>query len=151
MSFFDLESVLVQRLSERVAAADWGERKVPKVLTAADSEGVEERSQLAPAFFVVLDSYAPVEQVARGRVQLVEQAWVIFVVVRNASRTASAGGVRDDAKAMIDLVTSALCGWEGHPDFSPLYMGRDTGPIYSDAGYGYFPLRFTTRCVVRGA
>ncbi len=155
MSWFALEELIVARLEGRVAeaveAGTWGDRKVPKVIVAADLAGVEERAQMAPALFVVFDNYNPAQEVNRGRVQQVEQHWVIFVVTRNARGQHSGQGVRDDARPLLDLVTRALCGWEPHPDFGALYMGADTGPIYSEAGFGYFPLRFTTRCVVRGA
>lgn len=151
MSFLALEDLIVARLEERVASHAWGDRKVPKVLVAADGADVEERSQFAPAYYVVFDNYEPVQEVNRGIVQQIAQHWVIFVVVRNAKKHASAQGVRDDGAVMADLALSALLGWKGHADFSPLYMAADTGPVYSDAGYGYFPLRFTTRCVVRGA
>lgn len=151
MSFLAPESLIVARLEERIGLVEWDMRKVPRVFTAADSANVEERSQLAPAFYVVLDSYAPTQEVGRGSVQQIEQQWVIYVVVRNAAKHASSQGVRDDADAMTDLVEKALCGWRPSLDFSPLMMGSDTGPIYSDAGFGYFPIRFSTRCVVRGA
>lgn len=155
MSFFAPEQLIVERLearvAEAVAAGTWGDRKVPKVLTAGDAAMIEERSQLAPALYVVLDGYAPVQEVARGSVQQVEQQWVVYATVRNAARAATGQGVRDDAAIMVDLVLKALCGWKPHADFGPLFMGSDKGPEYTDAGYGYFPIRFTTRCVVRGA
>lgn len=154
MSFLDPEQLICARLLQRVQQLDEAEAwptRVPKVLTAADAANVEEQSQLAPAYYVVLESYAPTQEVGRGGVQQIEQQWVIYVVVRNAQGHASGQGVRDDAKQMIDVVLAALCGWRPSAEFTPLLMGTDTGPIYSDAGYGYFPVRFSTRCVVRGA
>jgi hypothetical protein len=151
MGFLAPEALIVARLEERIALADWGARRVPRVLTAADAANVEERSQLAPAYYVVLDNYAPTQVQGNGRVQQIEQQWVIYSVLRNAIRHDSAQGVRDDAHMLIDLAISALCGFVVHSDFAPLSMLADTGPIYSDAGFGYFPLRFATRCVVRGA
>lgn len=69
MSFLALEDLIVARLEERVEAArtagTWGDRKVPKVLVAADGADVEERSQFAPAFYVVFDAY---EQIGRAHV-----------------------------------------------------------------------------------
>lgn len=151
MSFLAPEGLIVARLEESIAAATWGERKVPRVFTAADAANVEERSQLAPAYYVVFDSYAPTQAQGVGRIQQIEQQWVVYAVLRNAQKHAVAQGVRDDANVMIDLAVEALCGFQPSAEFSPLHMVADTGPVYSDAGFGYFPLRFGTRCVVRGA
>lgn len=153
-SFLAPEAALVTRLVEHIDLATWDEpRKKPRVFTAADAANVEERSQMAPALYVVLDSYAPTQgqQGSYGRVQQIEQQWVVYAVVRNARSHDRAQGVRDDAAALVDLVIGALCGWAPSADFNPFRMMPDSGPIYSDAGFGYFPLRFETRCVVRGA
>lgn len=151
MSFLAPEALIVARLEERVQAAAWGDRKLPRVFTAADAANVEERSQMAPAYYVVLDSYAPTQGQGNGRIQQIEQQWVVYAVLRNAAKHDRAQGVRDDANAMIDLALGALCGWAPGVDFNPLRLMADSGPVYSDAGFGYFPLRFETRCVVRGA
>lgn len=151
MSFLGAEALLVARMQAAVDAVAWGTRKKPRVFTAADAANVEEQSQLAPAYYVVLDSYAPTQENQWGRIQQIEQQWVVYCVLRNAAKHATSQGVRDDANQLIDIATAALCGWKPGDEYLPLRMLADTGPIYSDAGFGYFPLRFETRCVVRGA
>lgn len=150
MGFLSCEALLVARLEAYVAAADWTGRKAPRVFKDADAAAVEERAQLAPAYFVVFEGHAPTQETNAGRVQQINQHWAIYASLRNARRHGSAQGVRDDADALMELALRALCGWVPSSEFAPLRMIESPGPVYSDAGFGYFALRFETRCVVRG-
>lgn len=153
MGFLAPEALIMARLEARIATADWSswsDRKVPRVFTAADSANVEERSHLAPAYYVVFESSGPVQANDYGRIQQLAQHWAIYGAVRNAAKHGSGQGVRDNAGVMMDLALTALCGWSPSNEHMPLRMIESAGLTYSDAGYGYFAFLFETRCVVRG-
>lgn len=150
MGFIDPEAAIAERLQARIDAVDWTGKSKPRVLSAADAANMEERSQIVPAFYIVFDSYAPTQQVGQGMVQEIAQDWTINVAVRNARSHANAQGVRDEAAPLIDIVIRALAGWKPAQDFSAFRLIAGTGPAFTEAGFGYFPLTFQTRTTVRG-
>jgi hypothetical protein len=150
-NFLTAESLIVDRLQDKVDAADWTGKKKPRVLTTSQAAQVEERSQVVPAIYVVLDGYQPVEQVGAGAITSLESTWSIVVAVRSAKSHDSGDGIREDATALIDLVLDALLGFKPSPAFAAMKAAPSPGPAYTDAGFGYFPLIFTTRSTSRGS
>lgn len=143
--FLAPEAALITRLEEKLTAAS----NAARVFTAAQMATIEERAQITPALYIVFEGYTPTQDVNGGRVQQIEQSWTITVAVRNASGQGTGSGVRAAAVPLIELVLAALCGWKPDPAFSGMALADGPGPLFSE-GYGYFPLRFTTRTHVRG-
>lgn len=150
MGILDPEAAIVARLQARIDEGTWTTSKKPRVLAAADLANMEERSQIVPALYVIFDGYEPTQQVGDGRVQEISQDWTIAVAVRNAYSHQNAQGVRDEANPLIDLVLGAMLGWSPGTGFRTFKMQPGVGPVFSDAGFGYFPLQFQTRVAVRG-
>lgn len=150
MGFLDPEAAIGARLLAKIAeAAPWTAMREPQVLYRADAEAVADASQMAPAFFVVFDGFAPTQQVGDGAVQTIEQDWSVWSVVRSAAGAGSAAGVREEAAIMLDLAARALLGFRPSADFSQLRLAQSEGPTF-EAGYGQFPMRFKTRITVKG-
>lgn len=144
MSFLDVEEAVVTHLQGRI-----NEAQAPaRVFTAAQLAHIEERAQITPAIYVLFDGYTPTQEVGQGRVQQIEQTWSIVIAVRNAYGAETGAGVRREASFYLDLALSALCGFKAAPEFSGMALADGPGPNFAE-GYGYFPLTFKTRVVVR--
>lgn len=150
-NFLTCESLIIARLQAKIDAADWTGKTKPVVLAEAEVERIEERSQVAPAVWVLLNGYQPVGDVGVGAVTTFELNWQIVVAVRSGYGMGSSEGVRLEAAPIVDVVLDALLGWKPSKDFAHMRAEQSPGPGYSDAGFGYFPHNFTTRTTVRGS
>ena len=146
MAFLDTEALIIARLQAKLAAAS----NTARVFAASQMALIDERQQIVPAIYVVFDGYDPTQSVGNGRVQQIEQHWTITVAVRNAYGQVSAEGVRNDAEPLLALVLAALCGWTPGAEFSGMVLAPGGAPVFGE-GFGYFPLHFRTRTMVRGS
>lgn len=138
------ESLIQSRLREPA-------RDLPKVLCAADLEGVEEQSQYAPCIHLI----GPIEQLPVGkgdtaqryRAQKVLQGWLLVVVVKNVKGVAAA---RSDAGPIISRAIQAIQGWGPSQEHGPM-LRRDAPyrPTYRN-GFFYFPLFYQTQIITTG-
>ena len=149
-NFLTCEGLILARLQAKIDAVDWTGKTKPVVLAEAEVERIEERSQVAPAVWVLLNGYQPVQDVTPG-IATIELSWQIVVAVRSGYGMGSGDGVRIEAAPIIDVVIDALLGWRPSKDFQSMKLDQSPGPGYSDAGFGYFPHNFTTRTQVRGS
>lgn len=130
-----------------------GEDKPPviNVFAARDLATVQESGQITPAVHVLLDSFEADAITRDGKAQQITQRWLVVIVVRSADGVRAGEGVKASAGPLIVRTFNALAGWEPPGgDFSPLlHVTPPARPDYSPGGFMYFPLAFTTSCVMR--
>lgn len=136
------EQLIVERLTTRL-------RGVKKVLAAADLAGVAESSQTTPAVHVVYQGYRPTQEKEDGATQQTEQTWLVVVAVRNVRDTRAATATREDAGPIMLDCLRALQGWLPSKEHSRLKLSTAPQAGYR-AGFGYFPMAFTTKLITRG-
>lgn len=128
------------------------EERLPQevaIMSAADLVGVSAQAQITPAIHILYDGYSIADEIADGAITMIEQRWLVVVAVRNVRDNASGQATREDAGPLLSLVLSALLGWRPSTEHSALKLGVAPAPVY-DAGFGYFPLTFSTRLTARG-
>jgi hypothetical protein len=139
---FVAQQLLVNRLTEQVN----GLRLVQGL---RDGAAVQERPGTTPAAYVLYDGQEV--RMQAGRAQVVDQKWLVMLVIRSlrdttAPPTANSG--RQDAGPLLIHLCRALLGWRPAAEFGPLSLLNAPNPSFRD-GFGYYPLRFATRTVIR--
>lgn len=137
----DIEAAMVQRLKERVLDAGL----VRFVYDTREYGAVEEESQLVPALAVIYNGYRPAEVVGHGAVQAVEIEYLVVAIARSSSQALRASGAKDAASEIFDATVKALIGWKPLAGAHRLMLAGAPGAGYTDAGYTYLPIGFTTR------
>lgn len=156
MSVTAIEAALVARLEALLKVAPVAGQAAPagKVLhvyAQADYTTVTEQAMVTPSLAVIYTGYTPGASLPGNHgVQQVGFGWLVVVNVRNARDAASGQGVRDDASPIFDAVLEALLGFRPTPKHSPLQLEPAPGAALTDAGFGYYPLQFTTTATYRG-
>lgn len=146
MSIVAIGEAMVTRLVATVEAANL----VKAVYSHTDYAALPELSMLTPSLAVIYNGYTPEQTSHEGSVQNVGFNFLVVVNVRNARNPGTGAGVRDDASPVFDAVMDALLGWRPIPKFRPLRLAPAPGAALSDAGFGYFPLSFSTVGTYRG-
>jgi len=142
-----IESALVARLVAQL--------KVPglvrEVYAQVDYERVTEQAMVTPSVAVIYSGYYLGDKVGTaGVIREVGFNWLVVVNVRNARSTATGQGVRDEASPIFDAVLEALLGFRPSPKHKPLQLEPAPGAALNDAGFGYYPLAFSTLATYRG-
>ena len=123
-----------------------------RVLNAADMEGMTENSQPAASLQVIFFDEAPVsgKNGVSAHNQLVDQFWLVVVVVRNV-KAASGVNARNDAGPIISDVIAALHHFDmgGHPFMKLVRVKAPVRATYRN-GFFYFPMMFKTRFSTAG-
>lgn len=152
MSVKALEDALVARLKARLVDAP--ELSAPLVLEVyghQDYADVPEVNMVTPSIAVVYTGYTPGDRADKsGTIQSIAFGWTIVVNVASAQQSARGDGVRDEASPIFDAVLAALLGWRPLKGFQPLLLEPAPGAAVSDAGFGYYPLAFSTTATYRG-
>lgn len=143
-NYLSAEALIKARLSEAA-------RDLPRVLAAADLDGVIEKSQTTPAIHLVsLPDSIPQgknDSAVRSKNQIVYQRWMVVIVVKNVS---TADRLREDAGPYISGTIKALQGWPPSAEHGHLHrVEAPYRPTYRN-GFGYFPLLFTTKIITTG-
>lgn len=141
LSPIEIESAIVGRLTERLK--DVGIVKF--VYDTSEYGAVEEESQLVPAVVVIYNGYRTGEQVGQGAVQAVDVEYLVVVVTRSSKQALRATGAKATASEIFDAVVGSLTGWRPARGVRPLMLSDAPGAGYSDAGFTYLPIAFTTR------
>lgn len=115
------------------------------VFSSGDLEGVTEDQQIVPAVHVVYNG----DRISDSQGMKCEQEWYVIVVVRNTNAMAESESVQLDAGTLALKVIKALRGWSPTDEREHSVLKRVTGvrPGFH-AGFGYFPLCFTTTVIV---
>lgn len=143
--FLSAEPLFVARLTERLADLD----PRPHVLTAPDLAGVTEEQQLSPAVHIVYLGSALSQETGDGLITQIEQTWLTVIAVRHVASIRSGDAARADASVLLDAVWAALAGWRPSDDLRRLRPATPPRSGYT-AGFGYYPLAWTTRLQMRG-
>ncbi|NOR70887.1 MAG: hypothetical protein GQ532_14535, partial [Methylomarinum sp.] len=121
------------------------------VLSVADLEGVEEQLQKTPAAQVIFFDDVPVngDKGKSGPNQLVDQFWLVIVVVKNV-KGKSGAEARKQAGPIIAGVIKQLHHFDpGHP-YSKLTRVKAPYRATYRNGFFYFPMMFKTRFSTEG-
>ena len=147
MSVTVIEAALVARLEAQLKVPGM----VRQVYTQTDYERVQERAMVTPSVAVIYSGYGLGDKVGTaGMIREVQFNWLVVVNVRNAYATDSGQGVRDDASPIFDAVLESLLGFRPSPKHKPMQLEPAPGAALNDAGFGYYPLAFSTLATYRG-
>jgi hypothetical protein len=143
-----VEAALVDRLTA-VLVTDL--ELVRVVYAHQDYADVPEVNMETPSLAVVYNGYTPGERIQpAGAIQTVVLGFLIVINVSSALQTDRGDGVRMEASPIFDAVMEALLGWRPIPKFQPLKLEPAPGAALSDAGFGYYPVAFSTAATYRG-
>jgi hypothetical protein len=120
-----------------------------RVFTAAELARVPESRQFAPAVHVVYEGHSVGEQVALGRVQAINQNWLVVSTGKNASAQGEPTPATVDAGRIAEVVLQALLGFDVLANGSQLRLAEAPAPLY-EGGYCYLPLNFRLRSTFKG-
>lgn len=147
MSITTVEAAIVARLEATLKAADL----VRHVYAQTDYEKVTEQAMVTPSLAVIYSGYGLGDKIGTaGMIREVAFNWLVVVNVRNARAPATGQGVRDEAGPIFDAVLEALLGFKPSPKHKPLQLEPAPGAALNDAGFGYFPIAFSTLATYRG-
>ena len=146
MSYLDAEGLIIEHLKGTITLVPEN-----KILSAADMEGVLEKSQANPAIQVILlDDQPESNQKGELNSQLVGQLWQVVVVVRNVKEK-SGSAARKQAGGIIEQTIKALNGKHfKHPYGRMERIKSPYRPTYR-GGFFYFPLLFKVRMRTTGS
>lgn len=149
MSITAVEAALVDRLT---AVVKTDRELVQMVYAHQDYADVAEVNMVTPSLAVIYNGYTPGGQPGDKAppVQSIALGFIVVVNVASALQTDRGDGVRLEASPIIDAVLEALLGWRPIPKFQPLKLEPAPGAAVSDAGFGYYPLAFSTTATYRG-
>ncbi len=142
--YFVAERWIIDRLIDQVP-------ELRAVEGAQSLNGVAASSRSSPMAAVIWGGETPLtgDNYRVGRGQIIDQQWMILLVVRNARNVGTGGGIRAEAGPLLIKINSALQNWKPAPGFGRLIKMATPGPRYED-GYGFFALRYSTRITMQG-
>lgn len=148
MSITDVEAALVDRLRAKVQAAGL----VREVYAHSDYADVPEVNMVTPSLAVIYTGYAPGATPGDKPtpVQSIAFGFTVVVNVSSALQSDRGDGVRAEVSPIVEAVLEALLAFRPIPKFQPLKLEPAPGAAVSDAGFGYFPLAFSTTATYRG-
>ena len=146
------EPALVARLKgQLVAHPDLAAPMVLEVYGHQDYADVPEVNMVTPSIAVVYTGYTPGERADKaGTIQSIGFGWTVVINVASAQQSARGDGVRDEVSPIFDAALEALLGWRPLKRFQPLRLEPAPGAAVSDAGFGYYPIAFSTTATYRG-
>jgi hypothetical protein len=141
MSFGGIESQLINRLEAMLVEVS--------VLPISDFTSISEGTQKAKAVYVAYQGYNVTETRADGLAAQIEQTWLTVVVRRNVRLMTGAQPAREDAYQIMDIVFSALAGFQPIGASEPLRLTNAQEAEYV-AGQAIFPMAWAVKTVLRG-
>ena len=118
-----------------------------RVYSAAELEDIKEAQQITPAIHVIHAGDSICSRSGDGSTQMFDQEYFVILAIRNAATQKTGEAARADAGEILCKILKTLQGFKPHSDCDPLKRTNAPSPGYG-AGYGYFPLAFTTRLTV---
>lgn len=118
---------------------------INRVYSAQEFSTVKEQSQMTPAVAVIYNGMQPIEQKGDGVIQSVEYSYIVSVVTRSSFKTDTSEGAKRNAGAICFELIKLLTGWKPAAGLKRLTLQSSPGAAFSDAGYAYLPLSFSTR------
>lgn len=139
-------------IADRVAAGQ--PALVEMVYSHRDYAAVPEDVMVFPSAAVVYAGYTPLQTpgnvASTAGIQQLGFQFLVVINVSNAGDTGTGEGVQDEVSPLFDACLDALLGFRPIPKFTPLKLDPAPGAAVSDAGFGYYPLAFTTAATYRG-
>lgn len=140
LSPIDVEAAIVARLAATVKEAG----TVKYVYDTREYGAVVEESQLTPALAVIYNGYRAGTELTRGAVQQVEILFLVVAITRSAVGTLRATGAKSEASDVFNAAMQALTGWKPGKGIKALQLEDAPGAGYSDAGFTYLPIAYST-------
>lgn len=131
-------------LRERLLTSVTGIRSVRGARTLAEAG---RHPPVSPSLFLVYEGAQRI--LGHGPNQAFDLHWLVVAAVRNPRAAEEGTQERHEAGALLMQICSALQGWEPDAEHGPLRMATPPEPLFHQ-GYGYYPLRFATRILIRG-
>lgn len=148
MSITAIEDALVSRLTARIKT-ELG--LVEEVYGDQDYANVPESAMVCPSLAVIYTGITPVASIDKApHIQRISFGWLISINVASAEQSNTGAGIRAEVSPIVDAVLEALLGFRVLPKFEPLKLEPAPGAAVSDAGFGYYPLAFSTAATYRG-
>lgn len=145
--FYAQQTAIYNRLKAALAANAATERV--RVLTAAELADVPDARNYAPAVHVVYDGYSVGDNVAGGKIQGIEQNWLVVCHAKNTTKQGDPTPAATDAGKIAEVVLAALLGYDPLSTGATLRLFTAPAPAY-DGGYCYLPLNFRLRTTFKG-
>ena len=136
---FSAQPLIITRLSEQMS-------ELHVVRGARDLASLRERSGRVPAAYVLYDGQEAL--IGAGQAQRVAQKWLVVAVVRHARDLVFGQGERQEAGVLLLRICQTILGWQPGPEHGALAMSHAPAPSFNE-GFGFYPLRFMTRIVLR--
>ena len=113
-------------------------------------QSIVERTVPLPAALVIYngDIVNEQESAEMGAVNVIQQKWVVELIVRNGIGFDSGTGERTDAGQLISQVLHALSGFPPTHEHRGFYRVQGAPPLY-DQGEAYFQLAFITEILTQ--
>ncbi len=138
--FFSAESLLLDRLQTLQGA-------FRLITTARSQKALQDQPGPVPALYLVYDGQEPF--LGAGQEQAIDQQWLLITVVRTGRETVSGSEERAMSGPLLIQLCETLIGWQPGAEYGPLTFKKVSGPLYHN-GYGFYPLRVSTRLILRG-
>lgn len=139
-------------IDDRVSAGQLPLAEV--VYSAREYEAVAENVMVCPSVAVIYSGYTPIQTPGQAANQATHQQvgfqFMVVLNVSSAADTATAEGVQDEVSPLFDAALQALLGFRPLKGFLPLKLDPAPGAALSSAGFGYYPIAFTTAAAYRG-
>lgn len=148
MSVVAVEAAIVARLKAQML--DIAVPLLKAVYAEQEYAALPERTMVTPSAAVIYQGYTPTQNIKPGGIQEIRFEYLVVLNVRSAKSTDTGQGVRDEASPLIDAALAALLGFRPIAKFQPLKLEPAPGAALSDAGFGYYPLAFSTLATYRG-
>lgn len=110
---------------------------------------IEELTPAVPAALIMWDGDDITGTSGPGAAQVVRQRWIVVLAVRSAVMSNTGGGVITEAGPLLSGMIKALSGWAPSGLMRPMVRVSGIKPGFF-AGYGFYPLTYTTTLVARG-
>lgn len=137
------EQLIIDRLRDQVPELAFidGSRSVQEVVS---------RAVPTPAALVLFggDTVKASDSGAMGAIQVVDQKWLIELVVRDDWAIESGSGERLQAGFLISKVIKALAGWYPSNEHREMRRTQAAIPVY-EQGEGFYQLAFLTEVVTQ--
>lgn len=123
-------------------------KKVFTVKELADLDTGKNTTPLDGCVYVILDSFAPTDEVGKGKNQAMDITFSVILAKQYYNKT----GV-GDVGATLTAIAKSLIGYDPkdeqgqHLTTTPIYLDKGAGVLYQQ-GFALYPLRFKTQSVI---
>lgn len=157
MSVQVISVAIRQRLTQRLVTdreAAGLPRLALEVYSHRDYALLPEDGLICPSVAVVYGGYSPIQTpgqtIKTAAIQQIGFQFLTVINVSSAADTHTGEGVQEEVSPLFDACLEALLGFVPAKGFSGLKLDPAPGAAVTEAGFGYYPLAFTTAATYRG-